>query len=61
VPAAVAEVTGGNVAGRVDVPVGVAVPLVLMLMLTFPRLQATTVRMMAEIPIRIVFAGLVFI
>jgi hypothetical protein len=61
VAAAVAVLMGGVVAARVDVPVGEAVPLVLMLMLTFPRLQATTANMIAEIPIRNVFVRMVFI
>jgi hypothetical protein len=61
VAAAVAVLVGGGVTVGGTVPVEVAVPLVLMLMLTFPRLQATTVRMMAEIPIRNHFVRLVFI
>jgi hypothetical protein len=59
VAAAVAALVGGTVAVEAAVPVGVAVPLYMIV--TFPRLQATTLRMMAEIPIRILFVHLVFI
>jgi hypothetical protein len=59
VAAAVSALVGGSVAVERTVPVGVAAPLYMIV--TFPRLQATTVRMMAEIAIRIVFVVLFFI
>ena len=61
VSATVAVLVGGTVAMGAAVPVRVAVPLNVIAILTFPRLHATTVRMIAEMQIRILFVRLVFI
>jgi hypothetical protein len=61
VAAAVAVLVGGAVAMGAAVPVGVAVPEKVMEMVTFPRLQAVNVKMIAEMPIRKLFLRFLFI
>jgi len=65
VAAAVASLVGATVAMGVADSAGVAVPVVVavpkIVVLTFPRLHASTVRMVAHIPIRILFVCLLFI